>query len=443
MADLSNKVALVYDYGDGIPLARRLAREFGEVLYFKPWKKSDPKSDELCVGDGFDDIKRVRNFFDHKVINRADLFIFPGIYDGDLQIDLINRGKRVWGSRKGERLEYDRVFFAETLEKVGLPVAPYVVCQGLDELEIYLSDNEDKWIKVQLRGDDETWHHDNIILTKRRLEMMRHKYGPIAHAITFCVFDSIDSIIEAAYDGFFVTSPSGKPQFSDFGFLGYENKNNSHILTAVPDDEFPEDIRNVNLQFAPSLAQYYVRSQFGTEIKKSEDGNDYFLDATMRAPSPPGEIIMEMVTNLGRVFYEGAEGEMVPLEMDNKVGVQVSLYSGMSMSNWATIQVPEEIDQWVKIIRCIHDGDNYQVVPREPVEDWPMDSEHIGDVVALGDTIEEAIELVKERCDMVKGMCLENKFDSLAEVLRRIKAGEKEGVEFPVESPEPITVLED
>jgi hypothetical protein len=67
----------------------------------------------------------------------------------------------------------------------------------------------------------------------------------------------------------------------------------------------------------------------------------------------------------------------------------------------------------------------------------------VGAVVALGDSIEEAIDLVKERCELVMGFDLEYKLESLMEVLQRIKAGEKEGVDFQAEVPEPEIILED
>src|SRR5690348_17163928 len=157
MGDLSDKSALLYDYGYNIGLARRLAREFGRVQYFRPWKETEPESLRLAVGTGFEDIERVRHFSD--AIAGSDIIIFPDIYDGDLQRDLVNRGKRVWGSRKGERLEYDRPFFLETLGKMGLSVPKYKIIQGVNELERFCIENENWWVKVNLRGDDETWHH--------------------------------------------------------------------------------------------------------------------------------------------------------------------------------------------------------------------------------------------------------------------------------------------
>ena len=446
MADLSSLTCCVYDDGYNIALARRLAREFGRVRYFKQWKGTEPESVRLAVGSGYDDIERVGQFSD--IINSTDLFVFPDIYDGDLQHDLEMRGKRVWGSRRAEKLEYDRALFLKTVEKVGLPVPDYEICEGIDELERFLSVNENQWVKVNLRGDDETWHHVKWEWTERKIEAMRHRYGPIGNDITFTVVAHIDSTTEAAYDGFLVTSPTGVVQFSDIGFLGYEVKNLSHILRAIPYEDFPDAVREVNDLFGPELAARYMRSAFGTEIKIVEDKGgggqkNYFLDATCRQPSPPGEIIMEQVTNLGEFFYHGAEGDLVPLEIEEEYGVQVELYSDCSKTNWCPIEFPPELERWVKLTRCcFRDGIN-QIIPETDVTSSPEGHERIGSVVALGKSIEEAIDNVKEYCGEVEGASVTAEVESLAEALRRIAEGEEQGIPFSNEVPEPEIVIND
>lgn len=436
MDDLSSKSCLVYGYSASVALARRLSREFGRVQLFCPWKGDLPESVKLALGTGYPEIERVRHFNDALLKN--DLVVFPEIYDGDLQRDCVNRGLRVWGSRKGERLEYDRPFFLETLEKVGLPVPEYEICQGIDELEEYLEEHENCWVKMNLRGDGETWQHKTPELTKRRIEVMRHQWGPIASDITFTVVAHIESESEVAYDGFFVTSRDGKPKFPDIGFLGYETKNLSHILRAIPYDDFPDQVRHVNDLFGPALAEYCVRSGFGTEIR-----DEFFLDATCRQPCPPGEIIMEQVTNLGEFFWHGSEGDLIPFETEEEFGVQVALTSDTSKTNWSAVTFPEEIDRWVKLSRCCFREGVNQIIPDLDVTVGSGGSEHIGFVVALGKSIEAAMDLAKEYCEQVDGPGLSNEYESLASCLKSIHEGEEEGIEFAAEIPEPESVIQD
>lgn len=436
--DISQRTALVYTYGDDIPLARRLAREFGLVKIFCPWKNKYPESVRLAIGTGFPDIVRVRNFSD--AINTTDLFVFTDIYDGDLQRDLVNRGKRVWGSRRAEELEYDRPLFLQTLEKVGLPVPDYQICHGIDALENYLKDNEDQWVKLNLRGDDETWRHINWEFTKRKIEYLRYRYGPIGEDLVFTVVANIQSIIEAAYDGFMVTSPDGKPQFPNIGFLGYESKNKAHILTAIPYEAFPEVVRHANDLFAPEAARHFMRSAFGTEIKVDKKGVGHFLDFTARQPSPPGEVIMEMVKNLGRFFWEGSEGNLIPLEVEDLFGVQVNMFFDRPKTTHASVDFPEEYEHCVKFGRCCMRDGKINLLPVSDDRDIPKD---IGSVVTTSDSIEGAIDMAKEVCDTIKCDGLTFEVNSLAECLRRIKEGEKEEIPFAEEVPEPETVIQD
>jgi hypothetical protein len=441
--DISEKSCCVFDPGYNISLARRLAREFGRVDFFAGWKDSDPETLKLAIGTGFPEINRVRHFSD--AISRNDIFIFPNIYHGDLQRDLINRGKRVWGSRKAERLEYDRPFFYKTLEKVGLPVPEYHVLQGLDELEEFLQENEGWWVKLNLRGDDETWKHETWELTEPKFRSMRQRYGPVGKFITFTLVKHIDSIIEAAYDGFMVASPTGLPQFPKIGFLGYEDKDLSHIVHAIPYDDFADPVREVNDLFAPVAASYFMRSGFGTEIKIAEDEEtkeqiNYFLDFTARQPEPPGAIIMEQVTNLGAFFWHGSEGELIPLEIEEEFGVQIIMYAEPSRSNVVPLLYPKELDQWVKPSRCCMIDGTVNILPDLLLRPRSESTAPIGSVVALGDSIEGAIDKIKGYLDEIKCSGLDAEVESLAEVLKRIQKGEEEEIPFADEVPAPEVV---
>ena len=179
---LKSKTVLVYDHKNYVETAIRLSREFDRVLYFKPWKDAAPKTQPLLIGDGYAEITRVRDFFD--VVNDVDLFVFPEIYDGDLQVFLEGLGKRVWGSRKAERFEYKRGLFAKTLKEVGLPVAPFEKVIGVSALRRYLTDHQDVWVKIEMRGDRETWHSHNIEESQCELDAIAYYYGPVKEKLS-------------------------------------------------------------------------------------------------------------------------------------------------------------------------------------------------------------------------------------------------------------------
>jgi len=432
--DLSSKTVLIRDWGNYTELGIRLAREFGRVLYFKPWADTAPRTQDLLVGDGYDEMERVRDFWD--AVHKSDLVVYPDIYDADEQLEVERQGVRVWGSRKAEQFEYERGLFAETCAEVGLPVPKFKKIVGVSRLREYLSENDDQWIKVKMRGDRETWHHENIKLSEPTLDAIAYYYGPVKEMVHFYVFDSLDSKVEMAYDGYMVTSPDGKPQFPQKALLGYERKNKAHILTPVDYDDLPEQVRIVNDKFAPKLAEFNFRSQWGTEII-----DEYFLDATARSPSPPGEIVYELVTNLGEIMWHGSVGELVEMDLAADFAVQVMLYSAWAGSNHLPVEIPKKIRQWVKL------GDNYRangidwIIPKEvedPISGW---TKNCGAVVALGSSIKEAIETAIERCAQIKSIDTETQVSALAEILNRIVAGEEQGIPFAEEIPSPEIAL--
>lgn len=340
-----------------------------------------------------------------------------------------------------ERYEYDRELFLKTLKEVGLPCPEYKVCIGLSALAEFLKDNEDWWIKMELRGDDETWRHRNWILSQRKLESLAYRYGPFKEALKFVCVKHIDSKVEVAYDGFMVTSPSGKVQFPKLAFQGYEDKNKAHILAVTEYENLCEQVTTTNELFAPKLADKYFRSAWGTEIKVTDD-SFFFLDATCRAPSPPGEIVLELVKNLGEFMWQGSAGNLIELETEKPFASQVTLYSPWASGNFETFQIPKEVRRWIKFYAPCQTEEGISVVPPQADNPLGFGNESVAVVIGLGDTIQESIDAVKEHCDLIEGFDASAQIEALAECLSRIHAGQKEGVDFADEVPQPETALE-
>ena len=311
----------------------------------------------------------------------------------------------------------------------------------MTELRKYLAENENKWVKQNYRGDGETWHHINYVLSTAKLDAMDYYYGPVKELIMFVVDDAIETTVEAAYDGLMVTSPDGKALFPKKAFIGYEDKNQAHILAVVDYDKMDEGVRDVNDRFSPKLTAEGMKSQWGTEIKRTEDGENFFLDPTPRGPLPPGEIVLENVSNLGEIFYHGAVGELVEMETEFPFGSQVMLFSSWAQTNHQAVYIPDKIRPMVKLFNCYHKDGVDWVVPEEVKDPMGNGREEIGVVVGLGNTIEEANAMAIEMCGQIEGFETEPQIASLAECLRRIEKGQEEGIAFAKEVPDPETVM--
>lgn len=436
MSDFSNRSVCVVDLGQYASTAERLVRDFGRVYYFCPWKKPAPDRVKLSVGDGYDFV-RVRNLFDIIRENKADLYVFPDVYDGDLQLDLEQRGRRVWGSRKAEEFEFKRELFKDTLKEVGLPVAPYKVIVGTDKLREYLWEHENEVIKLSVcRGDSETWTSEDFRVSRMKLDAMDYFYGPLRYWVKFIVEKCIETKIEIGYDGITVDG-----QFTD-GLVDYEIKNQCCVAAWKKYDDMAEEVRLVNQAFANPLRKTRCRSNWGTEIRVDEEGTPFFIDATARKPSPPGELADEMIANLSEIYWHGAEGDFVQAEAAAKFGVQINFYANWQDLAYLPIVIPEKFQRWIKLsCACRVENIDY-AIQCEGNEKHPWMKEQLGAAVGMGNTIEEAYEKASEASDSVKGFGLEFSKESVAEAYQRIKAGEKEGIEFADEVPEPASVIE-
>lgn len=439
MDNFKDKTVLVYDHGYHQELALRLSRDFGRTLYFKPWKEATPRYRRLFVGDGDEKVTRVRDFF--KVIDEVDLFVFPWVYDADLQLHLEKMGKRVWGSRDAEKYEFRRGFFKHALEDVGLPVPEYKEITGMDSLRDFLdSHSTEEWIvKLDLlRGDGETFKLENPILTKSILNEMDAYYGAAREFVRFVVEKCIETKSEVGYDGFTIDG-----EFTD-GFVDYEIKNKCCIASFTPYSEMNEHVRTVNEKFAPKLAECRARSMWGTEIRIDKEDTPYFIDATPRMPSPPGELMLEMIDNLSEILWKGSVGEFVQSKSTHAIGVQVMIFADWEDLPLLPVIVPEEIRKWVKLGAHFQADDCAQMIQNCGEEQVRWLREQVACVIGLSDNIEDAIDLTLERASQVKGANLEIMELALVEALKTIKEGQKQGIEFsdkPI--PEPSTVLED
>lgn len=435
--DLENKTVLVYDHGYNQELAIRLSRDFKRTLYYKPWKTATPKYRPLCIGDGYDQVERVKDFFD--VIDEVDLFVFPWVYDGDLQLHLESMGKLVWGSRKAERYEFRRGLFMKTLEEVGLAVPKYEEIVGLKALKRFLDEHEgEEWfVKLELlRGDGETFGLDHPVLTESVIRSMDAYYCEFGEFVRFVVCQGIETDIEIGYDGFTVDG-----EFTD-GFVDYEIKNKCCIASMTRYRDMDERVIEVNEKFGPKLAECRARSAWGTEIRVGTDGQPYFIDATPRMPSPPGELMLEMIDNLPELIYHAAEGELVQPETSHQIGVQVMIYAEWQDLGLLPMIVPEEIRQWVKLGPHFYNGEACYMVQQCGNEQVPWLKEDVACVLGMGDNILDAAHQAIERARMVEGANLEIMESSLMDAVREIAEGEEQGIAFTKgKVPEPAEVI--
>jgi len=398
---LKSKTALVWDNGIFTEIAVTLAKDFGRMLYYVPWTSGMPKSNALMIGEGIDGVERVASPWAH--FDEIDIWIFPDVYEGDLQEWLASQGKRVWGCRLGAELEIDRPTSKETSKKLGIDVGPYKVITGLDALRKHLKANDDQWVKISgTRGDMETFGAKSYEKVEVRLDELEHNLGALKKVMKFTVEQGINDAVETGYDGYCI---DGK--YPKGAMTGVEVKDEAYLMKTVAWRDLPEPVRTVNEKLAPALKRYGYRGFISTEVRVTKDGKSYLIDPCCRAGSPPNELYQVMISNLADVIWYGAEGIVIEPDFKAKWGAEVLLISDWADENWMQVSFPESVRENVKLRNfCCIEGE-YYVIPQ-----WTGCAE-IGAVVGIGDTPDEAIAEVKRIADLVEGHLLDKPIDAL------------------------------
>jgi hypothetical protein len=432
MSDLNGKTVTVVDNGLFLPLALKLIEEAGTVNYYSPSEESFPTCKRLAIGDGFDGLNRVTSLWD--VERDTDLWIFPDIGFSSLQLKLLADGRRVWGARNGDELELSLKIFLEALQTTTLPVPPHETVVGIDNLRAHLRNGQECYIKVsRLRGDWETFHWRSEAEDGLELDQRVVALGPFKDLVTFYVFDPIEASLEDGYDGFCV---DGK--WPSLCIHGIENKDRSYLGAFQNATDMPEQVAVVNEQFGPILSRYGYRGFFSSEVRITEAGESYFIDPTCRSGSPPSQVQCEMIGNLGDILWRGAQGECIDPEPVKQFGVQAAL-SVASTKEWSMLRVPLELAPWLKCGLCCRIDDALAF------PDTARCDGMIGWLVAIGDTVEEAIEELNARKALLPDG-VDCHFESLAKVLEDAAQAQDDGMQFGdryTEIPEPEIIAEE
>jgi hypothetical protein len=420
MDDLKSKTIMVRDYGLFASWALKLREDFGRVLYYCPFKSGFPKSQQYSIGTGLDGVERVTDFWDE--VEHTDIFFFPDVYDGDLQVYLRSQGYPVWGAGKAEELELYRWQTKQLLKKdIGLPVQPVKQIIGIDDLREHLKENENKFVKISLlRGDFETFHHTTYELSEPILDDIEARLGPYKLFKEFIVEDAIDDAVEIGYDGYTI---DGK--YPGVAIQGYEIKDVSYIGLVSPYNQLPKQLKEVNEKLAPLFADYNYRGFWSSEIRVQKDGKPYLTDPCCRAGSPPSELYQEMYSNWGEIIWNGAHGQLTDPQPTAKFGVEVLIHSQWADQHWQALYFPPELRRWVKLRNLCQVDDIWYVAPQT------VGLPEIGAVVAVDDTLLGAIKKVRGYCEQITGYQVDLNLKTLLDAVDQMKSGEEVGVGLP------------
>ena len=415
---VSHQKVLFFDRGRHTYLAPVLAEHFGEVWYSVPMLGESPHSKEDQVGCGLEGVEKIDDFWGY--IDRADLLYFPDCYDGEFVDWLRKKGYLISGSGLASDLECNRILFLDTLKDAGLPVPKTYRAEGMDDLENYLSEKENLWIKAPyIRGDFDTKKFITMKHCQPWLNDLRHRLGKRgAETAEFLVQDHIDAICEPGYDGFCIDGNCARGCA-----VGYEIKDKGYVLKVF--QETPSVLSLINEKMAPIIKKMGYRGHFSTEVRIAKNGKAYFIDPTLRVGSPPGELTCELYNDYGQIVWDIAEGTMPRLKAKSVYGAELVLTSDWNQKHEMCVEFPDKLAPYIKLKNYYKKGKGtYYVLPNDAQDGY------FGDVVGWGDTVGQAINKVMSVVDEIVCDDMDYDFNAFDKAREQIEAGRKCGISF-------------
>lgn len=419
MINLKDKTACVIDFGNYIKLAQRISKDFGRVLYYCPFVINGfPEHNPVDIGRGVDGIEKITDWEDY--FYEIDIFIFPDLYFSGLQSFLKSQGKLVFGSGKGQIMETDRGWMKNLQKELGLPLNEYEEVEGLYELEEKLKVVEDRYIKSSLRGDSETFHHTNYILSKEELKGMKHRMGIFDKKEKYIIESPIESICELGID----TMTTGG-RYLEESLTGIELKDVGYYGRMVKYENLPIQLKSVTDKLSPVFDSYDYRGPYSNEVRIDKNKIGYLIDQTCRFPSPPTSLMLLMYENFSEIIWEISMGRIPKVEYKNEHGVQFIIKSDLAKNEPVAIQFPIEKLDNIDIKNLVVDDDGtYYYTPNG------IEMSEIGSVSATGKTMEEAVKNATDIAKSVSGFDIKINTDCIKDAMGQIENLKKHGINY-------------
>jgi len=433
---LSQITLVMIDHGLNISIAEKLTESFERVLLLVPNIEAYPNTDRDCIGTGLPGVERIysswsvedegratfKQFLDDKPDPLKTLFFFPDVGFSGMQSQLRADGFKVCGSGDADRLELDKWFFQQELKAAGLPVAKTERLVGTKALSKYLADKPsgECFIKISHhRGLMETKKWLGSFLSSVWLHDLECRLGRHTDSQVFIVQHRIDSVGEIGTD---TLSLAGK--VPDNSLCGLEMKDAGYLGKVFPVQ--PEILQHVNEAMEPILAKLGLAGHYSTEVRCVNKTEGHYIDPTMRVPSPPGELMVEVYEMhcYAQALWDLANGRMPVLTPHHTYCAEIILTSGwLEDDHWLPIEFPAEAARYIRLKNhCIKDG-KYYIVPNG-------NGGFFGGAIGFGKTAEEACEMAVKYAEMVQGEDVKYEGDVMEKATKGIDAMSKIGIEF-------------
>ena len=409
----------IQDMGLFTTLAKTLAPLVGRVTYSSPWQSGFPMSKDVEVGEGSAEFERVDGIAE--IEDETDLFIFPDTYYGKEQIALVEKGKRVWGSRNADELEIYRSDAKPYFDTLGIPQGPYEIITGEDALRKYIKSQGDQklWVKIdRTRGDMETFPVKGYDVYENKIDDVMSRLGPKAKIMKFTVEQHLEGTLDLAIDTHAVDG-----QFPSVALLGTEKKGELYACVRKKWSQMPQGLVSIYDALRETLESYEYRNFLSLESRGK--GAEFMLgDPCCRNGSPPAELQFEMIKNLPDVMWFGAEGKMIDPDIPSEHGVMLIIHSPWAEKHPLMIDYPDKFRDKIKFrYDSQFDGKTW-IMPQDA-------GPRVAAIVCHGNkSIEDLFEEAKDIARGLNGVGIEDFSDYVPAMMKQIKQFEEWGIKF-------------
>jgi len=414
-----DQTLLVIDAGLFTHVAESLARDFKRTMYWSdPVRSGFPQEKHSRIGCDLPGIERIQDVWGALSEGDIDLVAFPDVVTASLASYVKSLGIPVFGTSKhAAELELDRWGTRKVLKSIGLAVPEATRIVGTEDLEKYLRQTSDVYVKYgRYRGDLETFHHDDWFTTESWFHDTVRHLGPSGPEAEFIVEEPIKGV-EAGIDAYSVDG-----EWPERVMWGYELKDAGYLGRVDAYDRVPAPLRLVADRLSSVLKDRGHRGWISTECRIDRDAVAYLIDPCLRCGSPPSEAWSLLCENQGEIVSEGARGRIVAPEVRGKYAAELILKSEFAADHFLALEIPANVRERIQLHNhCVIDGKDYTV---------PIQIPEIGAAVGYGDSIDEAAEQALEAADALKAYELDYREDAFDEIKKEIEKGRSCGLEW-------------
>lgn len=405
-------------------IAEVLGRSFRKAYYYSEYVGAFPRDAETAVGEGLENVTRVYDLW--KCIGDLDkehsLIVFPDVFYGGMCEFLRDLGYRCWGAGRDEKLELDRRWCKEQMAEHGIPVGHYWNVTGTDSLRELLkrSPGYSKGRYARVRHDTESKGVKSFELSIGWFHDLEKKLGRRKEQTQFVVESPITPAVEIGSNRYCIGG-----RFPEKCDVALEIKGDALISHVVDLEDFPTQLSTVDdVLVEKGLLGDQYRQFFTCESRVDEAGIGYPIDPCCRFGRPMVGTVLYNILNLAEVMWEGADGNLVEPNYRDEYVVELMIECPVVESRGAIFDYPDSVGRFVFLSDvCVSRGKRTVL---------PADISNVGSVVAGGDSLEEAIKLVKKRASMIQDSAddIVLHTESLDKAVEQIGLCAKHGVRF-------------